>query len=420
MATHQSQGPESYPVSDVLSSPQPLGTVVCSYIKRMAPSYLEGIGDGGLMLLDEAHSTPAFRNPDEEPRLAVSLPLAADQEMRYIGHTLQQYAAQEIPPPYSLVLFANYLPDANRARVGRTLEIVRQFISSNPRVPVGYVTGELKGEVTIANVRKYVGDLALCFLWGKSTLRDALILNHDADTRWLHPRYLQRMDKKFMSAEGRAAVVHSHVRHSRDPSGRLANMDLVNAWNELSSTVDIFNQYYDLGVGLSARAYTAVQGYDVRYLGLETRAVVNAIIEGTDPSWLPIQRRAPGAELVTSARRPYEKLSQGTHPTEFWSEQDFEGEVFFAPTSYRNRSSSGLQDISAEARDRHIRRIVLDPEMGLLKIFAAEYARRNPSLSDAAAASKARRAVRIAWLRMGGPADLLEGAPEWEPIRIKQ
>jgi hypothetical protein len=386
-----------------IASGVPLGEEVVEYFGTMPLGYQQSLHNAAITV--RRNATPAFVEQFDAP-MVVAIPIDAEREQpAYITRTLRQYANQVDPPPYRVVLFANYdEEDGDYRPVRKARNAIARFLAENPHVPVSYFEAERPEDATIGGIRKLVSDVAIMPFVASKSPKDALLINHDIDTHSLHPLYLRRMWEAFNRPDRLTTTINSEVRHARSLEwgrARQPNMDMVNAWQDFS--VMASGRYYDLGNGVSVRGYCAARGYNPQRLQAETFDVIGRIHEGYTARHRGIYR-VPGAYLYTSPRRLNTKqFYTAGEIQEFWVPGDMTEP---SSTDYRDGPVFTLPDILPVWRDWYIRSFT----RGLVTAMAFHIRYQHPEHNRSEALARARRRMRMAHVAIGGPEDLTTAA----------
>jgi len=385
------------------------------------PYYDEAYADGtawradvlvpaAMMLRHDA--TPAFQAV-EQPEVIVAMPVAAHQEQYTIVKALEQYHRQREAPPHQIVLFCNWPAGVGEAASDATIRNIHRYMDDHPDVPIGMFSAELDCQVTIGALRRLLWDTALFTVQLSKRTDDIIMLNHDADLTYLSPTHLRDMHRALRWSPGQSltTMAHPRHRHERNPAV-LPNMDIVNAWFDLRN--QLARSYYEMGVGLSARAYMAAGGFDEEKREGEMLDLVARIHEGQHLGHAG-QRRVRSAQLSSSARRLYHSLADDRTIYDLWRGD------FSVNDPYRSELPHQLTDIDAETRDSYIAALAIEGTRSIFQVFV-ERSRTlagTPDQPDYMHWARALRMLRVTQRILGGSVAMIEEGDVTEIVRAE-
>lgn len=267
-----------------------------------------------------------FANPNKPMTgTAVLIPVAAAQESGRIGSSLAQYANQITDQPFSIFLLLNY-PDhqANSPEIQRTVDVISQAQRQYPHLDIRTAAIVTMKGATIGNMRRVLWDSVLLQAHREGILhdQDVIGISHDADTVYLSPRYIKRIQQAYAKGETQGETTQparthplllpmgSRIKHAY-PSN-YPNIAKVIAWTDAS-----FSQYrghtaYEEGIIIPLSWYAHVGGFNPEDVTHETKAITYGRLT-------PL---VPGALMETSPRRYIDRLQQ--HGLDkIWTEDSF-------------------------------------------------------------------------------------------------
>jgi hypothetical protein len=366
---------------------QPFSEVAVRYFDAQEPGYMPAID--ALAEQVYAQATPAFLANKGAPVL-IPIPVAAHHEQGYIGRTLRQYAPQSWKS-YHTQLYCNWPKGTDSKRVDATLEAVTTFQSENPDVPVAYFAEEVEPGTPIGRLSKTNWDVGLAALQGSSRMDDVLVLSHNADITKLNIGHIGNMYQAFVAPSELPITLVWPVLTRARSNGILPNMDSVIAWNDFQMIVS--GNHFELGAGISARAYMAAGGYQTHLKQAESLDLIRRIHQGAYGPH-PGIRTAPDARIVTSARREYYKLEQLKSPDYFWDEE------FGTEEGYRTMGVEEFHDLPASMRDSMIHDIAFIGHFAVFDRLVNKGVQQG--LLPEHALARARRLLRNVVQNLGG------------------
>ncbi len=259
-------------------------------------------------------------------RTTALIPIAAHQELHSIEPAIEQYAKQEAREPFSVVLYPN-APFGEERAADRTIDKIDQMIERFPDLDLRRTELGIHEKETIGSIRRSLWSAALLLgyvegMFDSSDNREPLGINHDIDTSFMSPRYMQHIRNHWDRQERRYAeigvpsyvampVQGSLTSHAYDV--RYPNSSQATLWYDFAFRQMKDQGSYEAGIITSLTHYAKSGGFQG---DAQTHETSNLVKEGDRASVIP------GTILKTSSRRFVERLHSHTL-ADIWSDDSF-------------------------------------------------------------------------------------------------
>lgn len=309
------------------------------------------------------HARSFYEKDVPVARTIVLIPVAAHQEAPQISKALTEYASQVTNESFTVLLYLN-CPRGflDSEQVHKTLDAVDEAKAEHPLLDVR-ISIEEYTEPRIGAIRRDLWNAALVLAHYEGLFdnpeEDVLGINHDIDIEYMSPRYIQRIQKKYIHQQKKFIDIGAPeldlsprstlVRHALPPNHPY--IARVISWSDFS-----LNQIRDVG-GFEASLvipfgwYVKSGGFNAKDKTYESGSVTN----GTEVACIP------GTILKTSPRRYLDRIAE--HGLlNIWTDESFTAtDSCREPQQVPDITQDQLEEIIFDSLDSYMQSYYIDP-----------------------------------------------------------